>query len=46
MVNEEDLGDMFCEMKDQGSIINQDCHFPGELEDDVEVFFMMMLGLS
>ena len=46
MLNEEDWDDKFCEMEDQGAGSNQECHFPGELEDDVEVFFMMLLGLG
>ena len=46
MPNEEDWDDMFCDMEDQGFDNNQDGRFPGELEDDVEVFFMIMLGLG
>jgi len=46
MQNEEAWDDMFCEMAEQGADSNQECHFPGELEDDVEVLFMIMLGLS
>jgi len=46
MGNEEDWDDMFCEVEEQGVGSNQEYHFPGELEDDVEVFFMMMLGLG
>ena len=42
----ENWDDMFCEVEDQGVGSNQESHFPGELEDDVEVFFMMMLGLG
>ena len=45
MLNEEDWDEMFCEMEHQGVDSNQESHFPGELEDDVEVFFVMMLGL-
>ena len=46
MQNEEDWDDMFCEMDMQKSDNNQESHFPGEREDDVEEFFMMMLGLG
>ena len=46
MLNEEDWDDMFCEVEEQGVNSDQMCHFPGELEDDVEVFFMMLLGLG
>jgi hypothetical protein len=46
MQNEEDWDDMFCAMDMQKSDKDQESHFPGELEDDVEVFFMMMLGLG
>ena len=41
MQNEEDWDDMFCEIEEQGVT-----NFPEEMEDDVEVFFMMMLGLG
>jgi hypothetical protein len=46
MGKEEDWDDMFCEVEDQVFNGKQECHFPGELEDDVEVYFMMMLGLG
>ena len=46
MQNEEKWKDILCEVEEQGVASNQECHFPGELEDDVEVFFMMMLGLG
>ena len=42
----EDWDDMFCEIEEPGFNNNQDWHFPEEFEDDVEVFFMMMLGLG
>jgi hypothetical protein len=46
MQNEEAWDDMFCEINEQGFSSNHACHFSGEPEDDVEVLFMMMLGLS
>ena len=42
----EDCDDMFWGIEEQKLSDNQDLQFPGELEDDVEVFFMMMLGLG
>jgi len=43
----EDLDDMFCEIEDPGfNNSKQDWHSPEEMENDVEVFFMMMLGLG
>ena len=46
MQNEGDWDDMFCEIEEQGVNSYGIYDFPEELEDDVEVLFMMMLGLG